>query len=118
MSNEEVIQMTDADFHDVINTGITLVDFWAQWCAPCLMQGPIIEKVGRQFKGRAKVAKVNIDVNPASASRFGIRGIPTLILFKDGQEIERFVGVQMEEVLVKVINENLPSQAEDTFVKA
>jgi len=70
-----------------------LVDFWAAWCGPCRTLAPTVEAVAAEFQGRAKVLKLNVDDNQLSPAKYGIRGIPTLIVFKDGQEVERFVGV-------------------------
>ena len=73
-------------------TGVALVDFWAEWCGPCLALGPTVDKLAEDFAGQATVAKVQVDENPELAERFGIRSIPTLIFFRDGQEVDRVVG--------------------------
>lgn len=96
-------ELNDAEFAAEIGLGVTLVDFWAPWCAPCLMQGSILEKVAEQIGDKATIAKLNVDESSASASQFGIRGIPTLILFKDGKPLQQLVGVQQENVLVSAI---------------
>ena len=87
--------------------GLTLVDFSAPWCAPCRMQAPIIRKLADQFAGRASIAAVNIDGTREMASNLGIRSIPTLILFRNGKEVQRFVGLQSEgtlsEALIKLL---------------
>ena len=90
---------TDKNFEQETASGVSLVDFWAPWCGPCRMQGPIVEKVAEQMAGKAKVGKLNVDENPGVAAKFGVSGIPTIIIFKDGQEEERFVGVQTEQTL-------------------
>ena len=81
-----------------------LVDFWAAWCGPCRMIAPSVEAVAEQFNGKAKVFKMDVDNNMDTPSRFGIKGIPTLILFKGGQEQERIVGAVSREAIAKVID--------------
>ncbi len=100
---EGVKELTDADFDSVISTGVVLVDFWAPWCGPCRMQGPILEEVAAAVGDKAVIAKVNVDDNTQSAGKFGVQSIPTLILFKDGQVVRQFVGVQQKEDLVQAI---------------
>lgn len=78
-----------------------LVDFWAPWCMPCRMLAPTLEQLAREWEGRLIVAKMNTDESPNTPGRFGIMGIPTLILFKEGREVERVVGVQPKQALVK-----------------
>jgi thioredoxin 1 len=84
-----------------------LVDFWAQWCGPCQMLGPILDQIATDFKGRANVGKVNVDENPNLAGKFGVMSIPTLILFVGGQEKERLVGVVPKERLVQLLENSL-----------
>ncbi len=76
-----------------------LVDFWAPWCAPCQMMGPIIEKLFQDYEGKAKIGKLNVDENPDIASQYGIRGIPTLKIFKNGQVVSEIVGLRAESDL-------------------
>lgn len=90
-----VQDVNDANFEsEVLNAGQpVLVDFWAAWCAPCRMLAPTVEAVAEKFQGKAKVVKLNVDENVESSSRYGIKGIPTLILFNGGKEADRVVGV-------------------------
>jgi thioredoxin 1 len=96
---------TDANFAGDIQKGISLVDFWATWCGPCRSQGPIIEKIAGAFAGKAKIGKMNVDENRAVPAKFGISGIPTLIIFKDGSEVKRFVGLQPEKTIKAALDE-------------
>ena len=98
---------TDAEFTNAIKDGVTLADFNAPWCAPCRTQEPILEKLADQFQEKASVAAMNVDQNQDVATELGIRSIPTLIIFKDSKEIERFVGVQPEAVLSEALEKAL-----------
>lgn len=90
-----------------VNSGVTLVDFESPWCSPCRDQKPIIETLARRFKGEARIIEVNIDDHRQIAIQLGITSIPTLIIFKNGKELQRFVGLQPAEVLSKAIAEVL-----------
>ena len=103
VDTKSVIHITDEAFDKVVAQGVTVVDFWADWCAPCRMQGPIIESVAAKMGAEAKVGKLNTDENPMAPGRFGITGIPTMIFFKDGAEAKRLVGVQNEETIVDTL---------------
>ena len=84
-----------------------LVDFWATWCAPCRMIAPIIEALAEEFQGRIKVGKVNVDENSQLAIKYGIRAIPTLLLFKEGKVVEQMVGVQPKDTIKNIIEKHL-----------
>ena len=107
MASSKIVHLTDENFDDAAAEGVVLVDMWAPWCAPCLMQAPVLEKVADAVGETAKIAKLNVDEGGATAARFGVQAIPTLLLLKDGEETERFVGVQREETLVSAIEDAL-----------
>lgn len=100
------IVITDANFESEVvkSTKPVLVDFWAVWCGPCQMQGPIVEDVANEFAGKAVVGKMNVDENPAVPQQFGIMSIPTLMIFKDGKVVKQFVGVQTKATLTAELN--------------
>ena len=102
-----VTELNDSTFPETIKEGVTLVDFWAPWCAPCMMQGPIVENVAEKTGDKAKVAKVNVDEAQPAATELGIRAIPTVFLFKDGKPVQQFVGVTQEGPLLAAIEEAL-----------
>lgn len=97
---KRVLKLTTNNFYETIKNGITLVDFWAEWCAPCRMQGPIIESTATKVGESVKIGKLNVDENHDIARDFSITGIPTILIFKDGSEVKRLVGVQSEERLL------------------
>lgn len=98
MANENVFSLNEDNFENGISNGLTLVDFWAEWCAPCKALSPAIEQLADEFDGKLRVAKVDIDANPNIPGRFGIRGIPTVILFKDGEQVDMFVGNSPQKI--------------------
>lgn len=104
----DIHHLTDADFEEAIqgDTPI-LVDFWAAWCAPCRMIAPVLEELAGEYDGRARVGKVNVDENSATAQRFGIQSIPTLMLFKKGEVADKVVGVASKEALIRLLDKHL-----------
>jgi len=97
------VELGTGDFDAAIQHGVTLVDFWAPWCGPCRMQAPVLDQVAERMGSRARIAKVNVDHAPDLAGRFQITGIPTLLLFKNGQVARQFVGVQSASTLVSAL---------------
>jgi thioredoxin 1 len=102
--SDKVKELTVENFKETIASGTVLVDFWAPWCGPCKMQGPILDKVAEQIGDKALIAKVNVDEAAPIAAEYGVRSIPTLIIFKDGEKVQDFVGVQQEAVLVEALS--------------
>ncbi len=93
--------ITDKNFDSEVlgDKGVYLVDFWAPWCGPCQMLGPIVAEIAKEFDGKAKVGKLNVDDSPGTAGKYGVMSIPTVIIFKNGDVAETFVGVQPKEVI-------------------
>ena len=107
MSDEKVF--TDANFQTEVlgNSQPVLVDFWAEWCGPCRMLAPVIERIAKANEGKLVVGKMNVDENPSTPQKFGIQGIPTLILFKGSKVVNQIVGFQSQENIQRAINESL-----------
>ncbi len=106
-AENKVVSLDTDGFDSAIESGVVLVDFWATWCPPCRIQAPILEELASEISHVAKITKLDVDKNRTIASRFGIRNIPTLIIFKDGREVERYVGVQQKEILRAAIENHL-----------
>lgn len=105
----DVREVSDSSFEkDVLGSNKpVLVDFWAEWCAPCRMLAPTVAAVAEHYVETATVVKLNVDDNPSTAQRYGIKGIPTLILFRDGKEVERVVGATSKDSISKMIDKHV-----------
>jgi thioredoxin 1 len=112
MASENVKTFTDTNFDDETKKGVVLVDFWAEWCGPCRRLAPTVDALASDFQGRATVAKMNVDENPNVPARFAIRGIPTLMVFKDGQLADTIVGLAAKEDIAKTIERHLPQSSQ------
>ncbi|MEI7828623.1 MAG: thioredoxin [Prolixibacteraceae bacterium] len=102
--HKKIKQLTDQNFNQQIKKGVMLVDFWASWCAPCKMMAPVLNEVSDALTDHKSIGKVNVEIARVISSKYNIRSIPTMILFKDGKEINRFVGIKSKEFLIKEIN--------------
>lgn len=106
------VEVTDANFDEVLrNHPLVLVDFWAEWCAPCRMIAPILEELAQEYEGKLLVAKLDVDENPKTAMRYRVMSIPTVILFKNGQPVEVLVGAQPKRNFQAKLERHLPPSA-------
>ena len=110
-SVDTIIQVDERSFEEQVLRASrevpVVVDFWAAWCRPCLVLGPVLEGLAQEYGGRFVLAKLDVDANPMSAGRYGVRAIPTMVLFKEGKETERFVGYQPKERLLQQLAPHL-----------
>jgi thioredoxin 1 len=107
MASEKVKTFTDSNFDQETKQGVVLVDFWAEWCGPCRRLAPTVDALASEYDGRATVAKLNVDENPNIPGRYAVRGIPTLLLFKEGELAETIVGLRGKDDLAKLIERHL-----------
>ena len=101
----KAIEITDSNFDEIINSDKpVLVDFWAEWCGPCRMVGPIVEEIAGEYDGKAVVGKVDVDSNPNVSAKFGIRSIPTLLIFKGGEVVDKQIGAVPKNALTQKLD--------------
>src|SRR5919197_4712410 len=105
--NNNIKTFTDSNFDEETKQGVVLVDFWAEWCGPCRRLAPAVEALAGEYEGRATVAKLNVDENPNVPGRFMIRGIPTLLLFKNGELADQIVGLVPKEEITRKLDAQL-----------
>ncbi|HCY8923743.1 TPA: thioredoxin [Staphylococcus aureus] len=102
-----IVKVTDADFDSKVESGVQLVDFWATWCGPCKMIAPVLEELAADYEGKADILKLDVDENPSTAAKYEVMSIPTLIVFKDGQPVDKVVGFQPKENLAEFLDKHL-----------
>lgn len=107
MAGHNVVELTDENFDATVASGVTLVDFYADWCGPCKMMGPVIDELANEFSEKATIGKVDIDSAQSTAAKNQITSIPTLVLFKNGQEVEKIIGLQNLDSLRSLLNKHL-----------
>jgi thioredoxin 1 len=101
--HEKILTLTDKNFQNQTRNKVVLVDFWAAWCGPCRMMAPVLNEIAEELKGNSYIGKVNVEQYQSLAQKFKVRGIPTMVLFKNGAEVNRFVGIKSKEFLIKQI---------------
>ena len=107
MASDKVKTFTDSNFDQEVKTGVVLIDFWAEWCGPCRRLAPTVDALATEYDGRATVAKMNVDENPNVPGRFMIRGIPTMLIFKNGELADQIVGLAAKEEIAKKLDQQL-----------
>jgi thioredoxin 1 len=101
-----IVNATDSNFSTETSEGLVLADFWATWCGPCKMIAPVLEEIDGEMSDKVKIVKLDVDENQATAGKFGVMSIPTLLLFKDGEVVDQVIGYQPKEALVELVNKH------------
>jgi len=109
-NSDNIVTLTTSNFDNEISKGVVMVDFWATWCMPCKAMAPVIDEIADQAKGKIKVGKVDIDANGELANRYNVQGIPNIIIFKDGTQVENLVGIQSKETLIQALEKYISLQ--------
>jgi thioredoxin 1 len=111
MASDAILEVTDGNFDQAVlkSEQLVMVDFWAAWCGPCKALAPIVDEVAAAYNGKIKVGKMDVDRNPTTPQRYGVRGIPTLLIFKGGQVKEQIVGYVARDVIEKALNKHVVS---------
>jgi thioredoxin 1 len=109
MASDNIVTLTTGNFDDETKKADSpiLVDFWAEWCGPCRIVAPVLEQIAVDYKGKARIGKVNVDEHSALAARYGVQSIPTLLLFKQGKVVEQYIGATSKDVLAKLIDKHI-----------
>ena len=107
MASDKVKTFTDGNFEEETKQGVVLVDLWAEWCGPCRRIAPIVDELASEYDGRVTIGKLNVDENPVTPGKYSVRGIPTLLVFKDGQLADTVVGLTAKEDLAGVLDKQL-----------
>lgn len=102
-----LIEVKDSNFEEQINEGVKLVDFWATWCGPCKMIAPVLEDLAQDYDGKVDILKLDVDQNQGTAAKYEVMSIPTLIVFKDGEPVDKVVGFQPKENLAQVLDKHI-----------
>ncbi|KAB7708581.1 thioredoxin [Bacillus aerolatus] len=101
-----IVKATDQNFSDETTSGLVLADFWAPWCGPCKMIAPVLEELDAELADKVKIVKIDVDENQETAGKYGVMSIPTLILFKDGEPVDKVIGFQPKEALAELVNKH------------